>query len=1475
MEIKKHSLIEAAMKYRTIPIVLILLLIAFGSYALLQMPRDEFPQFTIRQGIIIGVYPGASSKVVEQQLTKTVENYIFGFKEIKRAKTYSQSKEGMMYIFVELNDNVTDADRFWSKLRHGLNELQVPAGVLALIANNDFGDTAALLITLSSDTRSYKELEQALKKLEDKCRQIETVSKIKHYGLQKEQIWVKVKPEKLNEYNIKSLSLLMAYQSNSLSSSAGELKDGEMNFPLHFPVNFHSEKDVADQIVYSDPNGNVVRLKDIATIERRYQEPENFIRENGQKTILLSLEMQPGNNIVSFGKDIDKAIESFKSELPADFQVTKISNLPFYVNNSISEFMLEFLIAVVSVILVTMLLLPLRVASVAAITVPVSVLVTMGVLYVLGFELNTVTLAALIIVLGMIVDNAIVIIDNHVEKIDQGFSPWHAAISSVRELLIPVITATLAIIAAFFPLSLLVPGSAGEFLFAFPYVIGIALIVSILVAVFMVPYMNFVFIKKGLKYKTEKRKNNSLLDKLQNFFDSSLEKAFTNPKKVLLVCAGSVVLSIVIFMHLDQEMFPEIERNQMAVEVYLPTGSSLESTNKVIDSLEHILMADKRITNLTSFVGTSSPRFHAVYAPNMPASNYGQLLLNTISDVATTEITDEYGRTLTDAFPNAHVKFKKLSMLATKAPIEIRISGDSIKDLRYAERKVDSILKKTENIAWVRTDWDQYQQNIVVNMDRDKANRAGYSKGLVATSMMMALNGLPLTTIWEDDYPVDVRLYQDNGAVKSIKTLDDQYVTSGNSFKAQPLRSFAGLKPEWTEGTIIRREGIRTLTVLVDQNRYVMASGILSKIQDQLKGITLPNVSISYGGEREQQTDVFVPMGIALGVSILLIFLILLFQFRKLKLSFLIMSTMILGLPGAAIGLFLMKYPFGVTTFLGIISLCGIVVRNGIILIDYARDLHDNKGVDVYTAALMAGKRRMRPIFLTSAAASVGVIPMIISGSPLWGPLGTVICFGLMISMVLTLYILPILYNYAYRGEKTKRIRIPAKSLAGLALLIALAVPVETKAQTRSLSLDSCKRIALANNKKIIKSDLDVKAAKEQHSYAFTNFFPVVSVSGTAMRSSDYLLKIKTPEMNLPVYDGNPANLATATQFAYFPPLSINALDYMNVASVSVSLPVYMGGRIRNGNALASLGEDVSKQQKDMVVTDVLIHTEELYWNLISLKGKRETILSYKTMLDTLYRDVNNFYTSGMVQRNDLLKVQLKQNEIQSNLLKVDNGIVMTLRALCQFIGIEYDSALVFSEQPSANPFLSEDVRDTKNAVSNRVEYKLLNKAVEAEQLQKKMTIGELMPQVSLSGMGVYYDAMNNTDKTAIALLNVSIPITGWWGGSHKIKQQQMKVEKAMVDREETAELLALQAEQAGNELTESWSQLKLSERSVEQARENLKVTDDNYRSGVVGIADLLEAQALFQSSSDNLTDALCSYQIKKAKHLQSTGNYH
>ncbi len=1476
MERKKLNLIEKAMRNNNIVVIITAAIIIVGIIALFKMPRNEFPVFTIRQGVIVGVYPGATSGEVEKQLTTVVENYLFGYQEIKKAKTYSYSREGIMYIFVELNDNVKNADQFWSKLKHGLTELKMtlPAGVLALIANSDFGDTSALLITLSSDTRSYKELEEQLKKLELECRKIPATSKIKHFGLQKEKIFVNVRPEMLNEYNIKSLSLLGSYQANGMVSYAGKLDDGRCVMPVHFPANFESEKDLAEQIVYSDPNGNVVRLKNIATIERKYDKPDNFIRQNGKRTILLSLEMQPGNNIVAYGKDVDKALEKFKKHLPSGIETAKISELPKYVSDSVNNFLKEFLIAIVAVIMVTLILLPMRVASVAGITVPISVMITLAILYFAGIELHTVSLASLILVLGMIVDNSIVVIDNHVTKIDHGFSPWHSAIKSAKELVAPIIVATLAILASYIPLAFMVPGTAGEFMNAIPWVVTIALTVSILVALFLVPYLNFVFIKKGLR-NPKKPDKKSFLDLLQGWFDKSLDTAFRHPRLVIAIGVGSVIGSVLLFQLTDQQLFPEMERNQFAVEVYLPTGSSLKCTQKVVDSLESILLKDKRVTNVTSFIGTSSPRFHTVYAPQMPASNFGQLLVNTKSDKATRAIVNDYSPRYSDNFINAHVKWKILAMQLNKASIEVRISSDSVKDIRSTEKKVMEILSKTHGLAWVRTDWDQPQQNINVNLNRDQANRMGYYKSLVATSVMIGLDGVPLTTIWEDDYPVDVVLKQDQSSLQTIKTLEDQYITSPMSFSAIPLRSMASFTPSWTEGTIVRRNGVPTLTIMIDNTPTAVAASILNIIKPQIEKLQLPEgTSINWGGDFEAMQEVFIPMGIALGVSILLIFLILLIQFRKAKLSLLIMSGMLLTLPGAVIGLLIMRFPFSTTAFIGITSLCGMVVRNGIILIDYARELKENQGMSTKEAALAAGKRRMRPIFLTSAAAGVGVVPMIISRSPLWGPLGTVICFGLLFSMVLTLYILPVLYSVSYSDKEKK---LPFWTLPGnvkmilIGLLLTVPSLISTS-QAQTVSLDSCKQLALQNNRKIKEADLQVRAAGQQRKEVFTNFFPKVSVAAFAMRSADYLIKAKTPAMNLPVWDGkNPGQLVNPTQFAYIPSLSLGFVDYMNTVAVTVAMPVYAGGRIRRGYKLARLGEDVNVYQKAMTRDEVLARTEDLFWTLQSLTEKEKTIRSYQEMLDTLYRDVNNYTSAGLAQKNDALKVQMKQNELKINMLKLKNGINLTRRALCQLVGLAYDSSLVFIAPPDLQVativFLDPD-----QLVKNRSEYNLLNKAVEVKQMQKKMAVGEYLPQLSLVGTGFYYDVMDNTANNALGMVSLSIPISDWWGGSHKIKRQEIELEQAESSLQENTEMLTLQIRQAANEVGETRYQVSVSQVSVEQATENLRISQDNYKAGIIGISDLLEAQAVTQQAKDNLTEAQCQFRSKFARYKLMTG---
>ena len=399
-----------------------------------------------------------------------------------------------------------------------------------------------------------------------------------------------------------------------------------------------------------------------------------------------------------------------------------------------------------------------------------------------------------------------------------------------------------------------------------------------------------------------------------------------------------------------------------------------------------------------------------------------------------------------------------------------------------------------------------------------------------------------------------------------------------------------------------------------------------------------------------------------------------------------------------------------------------------------------------------------------------------------------------------------------------------------------------------------------------------MKSALETKKSAFTNYFPKVSASGLAMRSSDYLIKGTIPSMNLPVYDGNLANLATASQYAYVPEIPINALNYINMASISVTQPIFAGGRIVNGNKLAKIGSEVSQQKKLMNTTEVLVKTENLYWSTIALQDKMITLTSYEKLLNRLLSDVSVSVKAGLAQRSDLLKVQLKLNEVEMNKLRLKNGIGLSKQALCQHIGIDYDSTFVLIHPEVPTEFMQQST--TGDAVKDRYEYQMLNKALEAEKLQKKMTLGEYLPQVALGGIGFVNDVANKTSSNAMAFVSVSVPISDWWGGSHKLKESQFKIEQAANKLSETTELLNLQIQQAKNELNESRFQIKNSQASVDQSKENLKVVNDNYKAGVSSMSDLLEAQALYQDAQNQFTDAVCSYKIKMANYMQAIGRY-
>ena len=417
-------------------------------------------------------------------------------------------------------------------------------------------------------------------------------------------------------------------------------------------------------------------------------------------------------------------------------------------------------------------------------------------------------------------------------------------------------------------------------------------------------------------------------------------------------------------------------------------------------------------------------------------------------------------------------------------------------------------------------------------------------------------------------------------------------------------------------------------------------------------------------------------------------------------------------------------------------------------------------------------------------------------------------------------------------------------------------------------SLEQLKQASLENNRRIREAELNVEASNEIVSNAFTNFFPSVNAQAVTMKATDYLLQMETPEMQLPVYDGD---LSTSTDlFTYIPGLSIEALDYMNVGLVTAIQPLYTGGRIRTGYKLAKLGKEINEQALDISTDEVLVTTEVYYWSLLSLQEKQETLARYEKLLISLLNDVQTAFDAGLINQSDVLKVKLNLNEIASNKLKLKNGITLTKMALAQHAGLEYSEKLSISDTSftTISPF--ELFFEPQLAVQQRTEIKMFGGVVTAEELKKKMTKGEYLPQVAIGIQGQYLDLEDNPYSLGIAFATVSIPLSDWWGGSHKIQQHNIEIDIAQNNLEETSELIQLQIQKAYTELEESYLQIEVAESAVNQASEYLKVSTDNYDAGIISTSDLLEAQALHQEALDRLVDAQSVYQIKRIQYLQS-----
>ena len=1018
----KRSFIESAMCYHNIILLLMGMLVFMGLAGIVNMPKQEMPVFTVRQGAVVAVCPGSTSQEIEERVTKPLEDFVFGYKEVRKDKTYSQTKDGMAIVYVELNADIEDKDAFWSKFKHGLSafKMQLPSSVAAVQAVDDIAETSALLITIESGQKTYRELRGYLDDLKSRLRRIDAISNLRTYGLQMEQLTVYLDQQKLAKYGIGSFTILNSLAMQGLTTYSGSVEDGSATAPIHINDAYNSELDVANQIVYSTPSGDVIRLKDVARIVREYPQMDKYIKSNGKKCVLLSVEMRPGNDIVKMGRDVRKQIDSFKKELPAEVKLSIITDQSRVVSESVVNFLRELLISVISVIVVVVLLMPRRVAEVSAMSIPITIFTSVGIFYIFGFELNTVTLAALIVTLGMVVDDSVVIIDNYMEKLGHGMSRWHASIAAPREFFMSVLSATLSISLTFFPFLFTMKGEMADFVKSFPWAMFIILTVSLTVSLILTPYLQYTFIHEGIKENNKASSRRTPLDYLQAGYTWLLTRCFRHPRLTLVAGLGVVVIGVCLFSKVPQRMMPLEERDQFAVEIFMPNGTTAQRTAQVADSLEHILKRDSRVTAVTSFIGQGSPRFNVTYAPQIGGTNFAQFIVNTVDNESAAEVLDEYADRYAQYFPDAYVRFKQMDYNNAAYPVEIRISGDSLNVLRQAADKVVACMRQTEGLQLVRTNFEEPQPGVSITLNEAESNRLGINKALLTACLAVHYGpGVPVTSLWEGDYPVGVVLKTDHKDSTQFTNFGNEYIPVMGGTTSVPLRQFATIKPDFTDGCIVRRNGVRTISVVAEPMRGYNADGLAKQVEASVAKLELPkDVEVHTGGMLEKDTETLPQVSTGVLIAVFIIFFILLFHFKRISLALVNLSSMSLCVFGAAVGLLVTGYDMSITGILGVVSLMGILVRNGIIMLDYAEELRRDKGLSVREAAFQAGERRMRPIFLTSAAASVGVLPMMLENNTLWSPMAAVVFFGTLISMVLIATVLPVLYAVVFDKSK-------------------------------------------------------------------------------------------------------------------------------------------------------------------------------------------------------------------------------------------------------------------------------------------------------------------------------------------------------------------------------------------------------------------------------------------------------------------------
>jgi multidrug efflux pump subunit AcrB/outer membrane protein TolC len=1457
--------VRASLRYPQVTLALALMLVASGVNALLHMPRREDPKIHVRTGIVAARYPGASVKEVEDQVTRKVEERLFKIEGIRREKTYSTSMNGAMFVNVELEDSVVDTDKFWSKLRLDMAELgktELPDGVQGPIVNYDFGDTVAVLLAIHGNEYGYRELKDYAERIEAVIRRIRAVSKVKRIGEQKEEIEVRGDLDRLAQYSFKPDQVANALKGRNMVNYAGAVPTESGKPPIEATGAFQSEAQIRRVMVDVTKTGQPVYVGDLANVERVYKDLTQYLRSRGERALLLSVEMLEGNNIVDFGKDVHAALDRLRPLLPPDLKIDFVADQPTVVAERVRGFIREFGTAIISVILVTVLLLPLRVALVSAVAIPVTISATFGLLNAFGIELHQVSIAALIVVLGMVVDDAIVIADNYIELLDHGLDRAEAAWRSATELAIPVLTATLTIICSFLPF-LILSGATGEFIRALPITVAIALATSFIVAMMLTPLLSQFFIRKGLHQPgaAADKKRRGPLEIMQAIYNRVIVAAM-RAKPVALACGVlAVAVGVFVLNRLPSRFFPFAERDQFVIDVWLPEGWNVESTEAAVKRIEAVLRQEKDVVNYTSFIGSSFPRFYYNVNPQVPDKNYAQLLVSTTSAEVTPKLVTELRPRLAQAAPEGRVFLRELQQgPIQEAAIEVRITGDDEQVLRHWGAQVVHLLENTQGSLDVHSDWREDAYRLKVNVRQEVANRLGFTNVSIGRVLAGGFEGEPVTTYWEGDRDVNVTLRLEPARRQSFQDVASTYLISPVTGARVPLDSIAAVSPVWDPGRIVRRNGVRTLSVRSWSQGDILPSQVLERIKPVTDKLPVPpGYRVWYGGEYENQNQTFPEMVNALLISIVAIYLILMFQFRSVIDPLVIMAAIPLGLLGASLGLAITHNPFGFTAFLGIVSLGGVVVRNSIILVDYIRE-RITEGVPIEKAAIEAGERRLRPIFLTTMAAAVGVTPMILSGSTMWSPLASAIAFGLVGSMFFTLVVIPILYVVIHKRDSR-----PGPVAA--AVVIAIACGAVMHAQPRTLVLDEAVSLATKHNSAVRIADDRVKEMDARVHAARASYFPALANDTNAVHIAEEQ-SINIPQGGLGVYPQIGPIPGTAVSLAQGKP------DFL-LSMTTVSQPITQFFKIRAGVDVARAEAAGARADVRRTENDVAFKVKEVFYGILTTERRRDAVDAQIRAAELRIVETRNAVETGVALevKADEVRAQIAHaRHVLGQLQDAVSDMTLELADLC---GLPVDTELHLTQPDGSS---SDPAPETKAAVDLALTH---NPEIEAadHQLEKaraalRAARAEYIPEVGAFAQHIYQNGAPFLSRNnGVFGLHMTWTLFEFGKRRGQVSEREAEVAQAEENLAHLRSRVRIDVEKAVRKVNRAETEIASARELLTTNTEVRRVTSDQVEVGTANRSLFLESEASVFSAQADLLRAQYDRSVAVADLARLTGS--